>query len=289
MVGTPVGFEGAGQIARLAKALYGAYDSGRRWHDIVHGLLLEFKFEQSSYDACVFSYVDLATQKLIVLCLYMDDLLGFGDSELVGRLQTFLKRKGQVEFDANSTDFSGMQISYGHDTIKLHAAKYIELMGERFSEYLATHKRCPSTPTLQALLARIKDEDHVNPDLPYQALTGCLTWTVALGRPDIAYATREASRHNTAFGVGHFAQAMYILAFLIGTKDEGITICAADDAVMHDVVYPNQTKLTPENTDALHANLFRPTNAYLQTSLLPSGAIPASRTSLAPVDLLWIA
>lgn len=78
---SPEGYdrEKKGEVCKLQRSLYGLKQAFRQWNSELSHFRIQYNFQQSSHDHCLFSYQK--DQHSIALLAYVDDLLVTGISE----------------------------------------------------------------------------------------------------------------------------------------------------------------------------------------------------------------
>ena len=71
--------DGSGWVLKLRRALYGLKQSGRTWHQCLHGLLLSLGFQQSLANECI--YIRQDKNSIEVISVYVDDFGLFANSK----------------------------------------------------------------------------------------------------------------------------------------------------------------------------------------------------------------
>ena len=99
----PDGFDdGSGQVLKLQQALYGLKQSGRTWHQRLHGLLLGLRFQQSLANECV--YIRQDKDSIEVIWVYVDNFRLFADSK-----GGMIKLKGELNEKFQMTELGEMK------------------------------------------------------------------------------------------------------------------------------------------------------------------------------------
>ena len=76
----PEGFnEGMGQVLKLHRVLYGLKQAGQAWHQCLCGILINFRYIQSSADECIF--IKITRSNIEVILVYVDDLGLFANTK----------------------------------------------------------------------------------------------------------------------------------------------------------------------------------------------------------------
>ncbi len=103
--------EGDGCLyTRLLKALYGCVQASALWYALIRRFLEDLNYTISPTDPCV--YVRQVGEKIFILLLYMDDILGIVDDKEAKKLKTHLEaRFGTVQFkEGGRLSYLGMEV-----------------------------------------------------------------------------------------------------------------------------------------------------------------------------------
>jgi hypothetical protein len=105
----PEGFEGAGQIARLRKAVYGTKQGARRFYDHTDLTLATIGLTQCPNEPCLFRY--LYEDEESYLLQYVDDSLISGTPKALKYLQQQLQKRFKCKF-IKPKDFLGLDLTH---------------------------------------------------------------------------------------------------------------------------------------------------------------------------------
>ena len=124
------GFIAPGQenkVYKLIRSLYGLKQAPKQWHQKFDKIILSYGFEINKTDECV--YHMRCDAKIIILCLYVDDILIFGtDLEIIKKIKEFLSQNfdmkdlGEAELILNTKiirDDNGITLSQSHYVEKI--------------------------------------------------------------------------------------------------------------------------------------------------------------------------
>ena len=120
----PEGYEVPGKedyVCLLRKALYGLKQSPRAWFRLIAEVLVDFDFQQSESDPCIFVHKN-ANGERTYIDLYVDDLIIAGDNEDdISTIKLRLSERFDMKDLGMARRFLGIEIEYGKDgSIKIH-------------------------------------------------------------------------------------------------------------------------------------------------------------------------
>lgn len=214
----PKGFyDGSDKVCKLRKSLYGLKQSSRCWNQKFKDFIVEFGFEVSSADPCVFT--KNTKEETLILCIYVDDGMIFGNSdESIDLVIDHLQRKFEVKV-INAGWFLGMEIDRLNDgSIFIHQTAYARKIIKKFQMDDCNSVGVPSD-TNQRLT---QHDDSESSNYPYRQLIGSLLYLANGTRPDISYAIGVASRYLENPSISHVNAAKRILKYIKGTMSYGI-------------------------------------------------------------------
>lgn len=139
-------------IVLLGTALYGLVDSGALWYDDIHNCLIEFGFERSPIDKCLYKYSKQDGH--ILLPLFVDDILVIASNlKLRARFLQFLEAKyGKLKQQTGPViKHLGVRIDYDQSTglMKLDQSEFLHDLFKKFPT-----KGTASTPSTISLFRR---------------------------------------------------------------------------------------------------------------------------------------
>lgn len=131
--------------------------------------------------------------------------------------------------------FLGIQVSqsFNPSRIVFHQQHYIQKLLEKFN--LSNAKAVPTPVASGQSLTKhqcptLEEEIEAMRDVTYRTLVGCLLWVSSWTRPDVSYVTPQVSQFLANPGQTHWVAAKWVLRYLKGTSDLGITYSAQASA-----------------------------------------------------------
>lgn len=219
-VDQPLGYVRKGEedkVYKLKKALYGLKQAPRAWYSRIDSYLAKEGFHKCPHEHTLF--LKLENGKMLILCLYVDDLIYTGNDE--GMVEDF-KRKMMNEFEMSDLGlmhfFLGIEVKQSSVGIFISQKKYALEILDRFKM-----KDCNVvfTPVECGLKLRRNDEGKkINATL-YKQMVGSLMYLTST-RPDIMHGVSLISRYMENPTESHLLAAKRILRYLRGTVDFGI-------------------------------------------------------------------
>lgn len=134
-VSQPPGFEvkgQAGKVYKLRKSFYGLKQSPRAWNRRIDCHLIGQKFMKCESEHGVY-VKHISVDKLLILCLYVDDLLVTSPNE--GDIEEFkqmMKREFEMTDLGRLSHFLGLEFIHTKQGIFMHQRKYATSILERF-------------------------------------------------------------------------------------------------------------------------------------------------------------
>ncbi|KAL0446288.1 UNVERIFIED_CONTAM: Retrovirus-related Pol polyprotein from transposon RE1 [Sesamum latifolium] len=123
----PYGFVGAkpGHVCKLQKSLYGFKQASRQWNLELTTKLLEFGFQQSSHEHCLF--IKRSNSTFIALLVYVDDILLTGNSEdVLHSARNYLDRLFIVKDLGPVKYFLGLELARSSHGLHISQHKYLQ-------------------------------------------------------------------------------------------------------------------------------------------------------------------
>ena len=140
----------AGQVCELRKGLFGLKQSPRIWNNELNRHLESLGFTRCITDPCL--YVRRVDGELLIVGLFVDDL-AIASSSTTQRdwLKGQLTQKYSMTDEGDLTHFLGLQIERDREarTLKVHQARYIEDVLERFNMQNCDRVSTPAEPKLR--------------------------------------------------------------------------------------------------------------------------------------------
>jgi len=218
-------------VLRLLKAIYSLKQAARVWWIELDRSLKEFGFKRLYADAGIF-VAQHANGTLIFLLAYIDDIImtGPNTSHVLIRKRDFMD-KWECHDLGICQEFLCMNIKYKDGKIYLDQTSYLQKVLQRFG---LTDAKLAKTP----LPTGYKPELLKGTSTPqlwsqYQSLIGPLLYLMLGTRPDIAFAVTQMAKFTSNPSDEHLNQAMYILRYLVGTRDYALVFDGNSDEGLH--------------------------------------------------------
>jgi len=202
----------------LNKALYGLKQSSREWYvtlrDVLEAPDINFQCVDSDR-ACFILQTELST---VYLAVYVDDILLFGDDEL---LINDIKFKLTSVFEMKDLGlvkrFLGLEIGRGDESeVFVSQERYIDRL-------LAKHGMQESNPVSTPMeasmhLHRRKEDEKPADESLYRSIVGELNHLAVWSRPDLSFSISTLSKFLSDPSEIHIGAAKRLLRYLKGTK-----------------------------------------------------------------------
>lgn len=221
----PPGFDdGTGRVWRLHKALYGLKQAGKAWNDKFNDVLTNILgFTRSHSDPCLyFKFVD----KIIILVIHVDDTTMFGTRKALDQVKADLREHFQLTDLGPLRSFLGFQVERDRDlrTIKLHQARYLQIVLERFGMQNCTPVATPLDHNVKLIpLDTDASPDEIT-DAPYAIAIGSLMYAATGTRPDISFAVQHLAQFTSRPSHAHWTAVKRVMRYIKGTASLGITL-----------------------------------------------------------------
>lgn len=216
-----------GMVWLLKKALYGMRDSAAAWHKMFRADLLEWGFQQSTADACLFTKRE--GDSFLRVLLFVDDLAIANDKTVEGRaLKEWLKGKisDKYKFSTSPDDnvYLGMTLERteaGH--LVLTQKAYIERMMATLGFEGCRQVWTPSPGGRVSVEDCPKGDPKDNPDgKSYRERAGMMRWIEQCSRPDISATLSELCKVQINPGPVHVKMMDHLCRYINTTKSLGI-------------------------------------------------------------------
>ena len=207
-------------VCLLKKAIYGLKQASRQWNAKIHKSLLDLGFSRTYSDAGVYVYRRQGGDFTLIVVLYVDDLLLFGDdTSQIAQLKRALKKQYKMTDLGPVQRFLGLRITRdcSVQTIDIDQEEYIQSVLEHFN--MADCK--PASTPLPSGAVLVATEQPASDSFcqRYQSLIGSLLYATLGTRPDIDFAVTRLSKYNANPSDAHWNYAKYVLRYLQGTKN----------------------------------------------------------------------
>jgi hypothetical protein len=209
----------------LIKSLYGLKQSPRTWFNALKQSLLDLGFTQCANDPCIFVLNQDSSQ--LTIGVYVDDLLYFGDEDLIESIMASLKAQFNITLLGLATHFLGIHINQDGPpgTISIDQNTYISQL---LSDFKITKLYPAHTPLRQdyhRLLQIDQQEQDSQPasistdftppvDASYNTVLGKIMYAMVATRPDLCTPVGVLSRYLNNPRPIHWTMLMDVLYYL---------------------------------------------------------------------------
>lgn len=227
----PMGFEQEGKeddVLRLHKALYGLKQAPRAWYSRIDEFFLKENFSRSDNDHAL--YTKEVHGKLLVVCIYVDDLIVTGDDEnMVEEFKTVMKREFEMSDLGLLNYFLGMEIVQNQEGIFLSQECYAKRLLEKFN---MEDCKIMTTPLVPQRKHQDEEEEEEYVDVKgYRSLIGGLLYLTAT-RPDLMFSASYLSRYLKEPMSKHLKEAKRVLRYIKGTVGLGMKFTAVQETIL---------------------------------------------------------
>jgi hypothetical protein len=200
----------------LNKALYGLKKAPIDWYSRIETYLIKSGFSRSQNEPTLYTEID-QNGKIIIVCLYVDDMIYTGNLEL-----TDFKHAIQSEFEMTDLGimkyFLGIEVHQSVKGIFVCQQKYAADIIKRFRMEGCNPAETPIP--LGTKLSKNGEGPIVDSTL-YKILVGSLLYLTTT-RPDIMYATNLVSRFKESPKDSHWKMEKRILRYVARNLNFGL-------------------------------------------------------------------
>ncbi|KAL0320245.1 UNVERIFIED_CONTAM: Retrovirus-related Pol polyprotein from transposon TNT 1-94 [Sesamum radiatum] len=212
----PEGFVAHGnerKVCKLVKSLYGLKQAPKQWHEKFDKTILAFGFTVNENDKCI--YCKVKGDKIIILCLYVDDIMLIGSSvDIITETKSFLKNKFEMKDMGEADVILGIKLIRSTDGIAISQSHYVEKIIEKFDYQ---NSRIAKTP-YDSSVALFKNENGISvAQLRYSQIIGSLQYLANGTRPDISFSVSKLARYTSCPDRTHWSALDRVLRYLKGT------------------------------------------------------------------------
>ena len=228
---------GAGKVAKLRSYLYGHPSASRAFAREVSKLFDTPEMRRDGARSLVSDRMSFRWKwggETMNVCVWVDDFVCSCSGtkiqrEFERRLEAFFG-EGRVTGGEEVEYVLGMSVERDlqRKTLKISQGGFVRQMLERLGLPEAVNTRMSP---MQGGTHLKKNEGRVVPkdEWDMQWFVGCCQWLAISTRPDIAEATGKLARHVNNVGEEHVAAAKWLMRYLAGTADMGITYHGSDE------------------------------------------------------------
>ena len=220
--------DGSTKVLKLLRCLYGSPSAGRQWYKKLNGLLLNFGFDRSIRDECLYLLMTDTRKLIFCLAVHVDDLTGAGPGGLTvwNRLTEMLESNFGCVSVVNPSQILGMKVDRSEDgrIVTLSQPAYVQGMLDRYELAACNTRTVPIEPGTVFTRRDSPPEPNVERREEYQAKVGSLQYAATQGvRMDIAQAVGAAARVLQSPSPAHMTFVNGIFKYLAGNVERGIT------------------------------------------------------------------
>ena len=176
-------------------------------------VVLAFGFEINNTDECV--YHKRVKNKIIILCLYVDNILIFGtDIHIVNEVKQFLHNNFDMKDLGMADLILNTKIIRSTNRIEMSQSHYVDKILNKFNYSNIQPVFTPFDPSIY--LKKNLGEPILQSQ--YAQIIGSLGFLANYTRPDIAYAVNRLSRYTHNHNKDHWIALERVLRYLKGTK-----------------------------------------------------------------------
>ena len=213
-------------VYRLQKALYGLKQAPRAWNIKIDSYFLQSGFQRSPSEPSLYVKTEEGTSNFLIACLYVDDLIYMGNSQLMmGDFKKDMMSRFEMTDLGLMRYFLGIQVKQENGRISLSQEKYATDLLKKFN--MSCCKPTCTPMIINEKLSRNDGAEKVDETI-YRKLVGSLIYLTNT-RPDLVYAVSVVSRFMSEPSKLHFAAAKRILRYVQGTKSYGVVFQAEKD------------------------------------------------------------
>ena len=178
---------------------------------------------QSQFEPTLFYNISPTTGKLLeLLIVFVDDLFYIGPLTRWNILYSFVSGLVPLKDLGQPNCFIGIELEVTREGVYLHQSRYINKLLSRFNFTGLNPTKTPMATSKddKVILARLESRN-ADPS-HFQSLIGSLIYASVNTRLDIAFPTKECTKHLLAHDHTHLAAAKRIYRYLTGTVNLGL-------------------------------------------------------------------
>ncbi|GKC80541.1 zinc finger, CCHC-type containing protein, partial [Tanacetum coccineum] len=151
------------------------------------------------------------SDKGVIICLYVDDMLIFGTNQVqVNLTKEFLLSRFSMKDMGEANVILGIRIKHKSNGISISQSHYIEKVLKKFNYFECTLVSTPMD-TSEKLMP---NNGQAVSQLEYSRVIGCLIYAMTCTRSDIAFVVGKLSRYTSNPGTQHWQTIQRVLKYL---------------------------------------------------------------------------
>lgn len=213
-----------GKVLRLKKALYGLKQAPRAWNTRIDKYFQEHGFTKCLSEYAL--YVKFANERILLVCLYVDDLIFTGNSQsMIDELKKSMTKEFEMTDIGLMSYYLGIEVKQTDDGIFISQEGYAKEILKKFG----MDKCNPvGTPIEHKAKPSKHDGGEAVDSTQFKSLVGSLRYLTCT-RPDILFAVGLISRFMEEPTTKHLEIAKRILRYIKGTVDYGMFYSTSED------------------------------------------------------------
>jgi transposase InsO family protein len=211
----PPGFANGDDVCKLKKSLYGLKQAARAWNKVYHEAVIDFGFNQSEVDKCLYSLKD--GSNVCYMIVHVDDILVASNNErLIEKFKHHIGRLFEVKDMGNVKHFLGIDVKRDDNgNFHINQKQYIETIVEESGLNDGKVSKYP----LMTGYFRHHDENYLESNNEYRKLIGKLLYISTNTRPDIAASVGILSQKISKPTKTDLIEVKRVIRYLNGTKN----------------------------------------------------------------------
>jgi hypothetical protein len=217
----PPGFDGAGKVWLLHKAIYGLKQAAQTWYETMTRTFREKGFQVADSDPCL--YVNKLGGSLVLMVVHVDDFLLVAPKPAMVAAEAAIGSLFEMKDLGCAKCFLGLEIQRDRRAKRLWLGQtgFIQGALQTFGMTDCNPRVAPMDAGTQLTM----EGEPLGPDVPYRALIGTLLYISTKTRPDIAHTVGMRSRFAQNPTTQHWQAAKSVLRYLKGTQSLGLLSC----------------------------------------------------------------
>jgi hypothetical protein len=210
---------------RCHKALYGAREAPRMWHDLLHNWFVTEGYTTNPQDPCLYSKWDDNGVPLHCL-VHVDDVLIVGPQDR----SNYFKQELSKAFDVTGGDpiskYLGMEFKRTDDGFEVTQKYITDNLLARTGQLLAnqSNEQVPMRAVrLDKTTSPVSDEDKAKwKEYPFRSILGAIGYIMLGIAPQLAHAYGQLARFNDCYGKQHWDALLELLGYIRANRDKDV-------------------------------------------------------------------
>ena len=215
-------------VYKLLWSIYGTKEAAHLFHDGLVDHLKAGGYKQSIWDQCLFvKWVSLFS--FIYIVFHVDDFAALGSTDgMIDEFGEHLRSKYEITPNTDGV-FLGTRCSRQPDGSMIFTKPHqLEAIFDKWTPDGSTIE-LPKEPMAAAYIEKLEAESPPVDKTPYKSLLGALMQLMDC-RPDISYALSKLAQRSESPREHDMSALLYVVHYLIGTKDLGLRLRPGDSA-----------------------------------------------------------